>query len=59
MATYRIDVRFTDSTDRDDVIGFVTYLKACNDKEAAELGRQRAAKSRRPAELERVKLWMR
>ena len=59
MATYRIDVRFTDSTDRDDVIGFATYLEACNDKEAAEFGRQRAAQSSRPAELERVKLWLR
>jgi len=55
MATYRIDVRFTDSTDHNDVIGFGYYLEACNDKEAAEFGRQRAAKSSRPAELERVR----
>ena len=59
MATYRIDVRFTDCTDRDSITGFGTYLEACNEKEAAEFGRQRAAKSSRPAELERVKLWLR
>lgn len=58
MATYRIDCRFTDPTDRDETIGFAVYLEACNQKEAEEFGRQRAAKCSRPAVLDRVTLWL-
>ena len=58
MTTYRIDIRYTDSTDRSDVIGFGCYLEASSKAEAEALGRQRAARSHRPAELESVRRWL-